>query len=143
MDGCKETALNALTKIDHITQATVANLRPHEPSFTEMPTIPSNSLSSFIRLPKLQLRPFSGDLTKWTSFWESFKCAVHNNRDLPDIEKFNYMYLTSVLEHSARDTISGLALTATNYHKAVDILTKRFVCKKQIMNMHMDVLLKV
>ena len=96
--------------------------------------------SSHVRLPMLQLRSFGGDLTKWTSFWESFESAVHSNDNLSDIEKFNY--LTSLLERSAREAVSGLALTAANYHKAIDTLNKRFGCK-QIVNNHMDALLQV
>jgi len=87
------------------------------------------------------LHPFSGDLTKWTSFWESFEAAVHHNDDLSEIEKFNY--LTSLLERLAREAISGLALTAANYHQAVATLKKRFGSKQQIVNKHMDALLQV
>ena len=89
----------------------------------------------------LQLRSFGGDLTKWTSFWESFESAVHSTDNLSDIEKFNY--LTFLLERSAREAVSGLALTAANYHKAIDTLNKRFGCKQQIVNKHMDALLQV
>ena len=87
------------------------------------------------------MRSFGCDLTKWTSFWESFESAVHSNGELSDIEKFNY--LNSLLESSAREAVSGLALTSANYHKAVDTLQKRFECKQQIVNKHMDALLQV
>lgn len=64
-----------------------------------------------VKLWKLQLHPFSGELTQWTSFWDSFDYA---NEQLTDIEKFNY--LNSLLERSAKEvTYSGFALTATNY----------------------------
>ena len=88
-----------------------------------------------------QLRPFGGKLTKWTSFWDSFESAVHNNRELSDIGKFNY--LTSLLKRSAREAISGVSLTTTNYHKAIETLQKRFRSKQQIINKYMDVLLYV
>ena len=107
----------------------------------EMRVANLDSRSSHVQLPKLQLRSFSGDLTKWTNFWESFESPVHNNENLSDIEKFNY--LTFLLEHSAREVVSGLALTAANYHRAIDILKKRFGCKQQIVNKHMDTLLQV
>ena len=108
---------------------------------TETRTPPPDFRSSRVRLPKLQLRSFGGDLTKWTSFWESFESAVHDNVELSDIEKFNY--LTSLLERSARDAVSGLSLTATNYQKAIDTLKKRFGCKQQIVNNRMDALLQI
>ena len=142
-DGYKESVFNALIKIDRITKAPAARATssPTEAPPTERRTPPPDSRSSRVRLPKLQLHSFSGDLTKWTSFWESFESAVHNNNDLTDVEKFNY--LTSLLERSAREAVSGLALTATNYHEAIDTLKKRFGCKQQIVNKHMDALLHV
>ena len=69
--------------------------------------------STHVRLPKLRLKPYGGEFTKWTSFWDSFKSAVHNNRELSDMEKFND--LSTLLEHSAREPISGLSLTSENY----------------------------
>ena len=67
-DGYKETVFNALIKIDRIAQTPLTSYPLHEALFTEMRTLPSDSRSSRVRLPKLQLRPFGGDLTKWTSF---------------------------------------------------------------------------
>ena len=49
-----------------------------------------------VKLPKLTLKKFSGDLTTWTTFWDSFESAVHNNPDLSCIDKFNYLH--SLLE---------------------------------------------
>ena len=55
--------------------------------------------------------------------------AVHNNKDLSDIEKIQ-LSLPSLLERSACEVISGLALTATTYHQAIDTLKKRFDTKQ-------------
>jgi len=76
---------------------------------------------SRVKLPKLQLLPFSGD----PSFWDSFASAIHTNEQLSAIEKFNY--LNSLLERSAKEAISGYALTATNYQEAVATLQKRLI----------------
>ena len=114
---------------------------PTDAVATEVQTECRGTLSSRVNLPRLQLRPFGGELTKWTSFWDSFKSAVHSNGELSDVEKFNY--LTSLLKHSARESISGLSLMAANYPKAIDTLKKRFGSKQQIVNKHMDVLLHV
>ena len=32
-----------------------------------------------VRLPKLKMALFNGDKIKWTAFWDSYKCTVHNN----------------------------------------------------------------
>ena len=81
-----------------------------------------------VKLPKLAIRPFNGDITTWTTFWDSFES-----------DKFNY--LRSLLEKSAAEAISGLTLTADNYKEAVAILKKRFGNKQQIITKHMDILL--
>ena len=43
-----------------------------------------------IRLPKMEIKKFSGDLTEWQAFNDSFTCAVHENKYLSNVEKMNY-----------------------------------------------------
>ena len=76
-----------------------------------------------------------------TTFWDSFKSAIHENPTLSDIDKFNN--LRSLLERSARESIAGLTLTAPNYKEVVSILEKRFGDKQQIISRHMDLLLNL
>ena len=56
-----------------------------------------------VKLPKLTLRPFSDDLTQLFTFWDSFIAAVHNNSQLVDVDKFNYL----------KSLLSGMALEAS------------------------------
>ena len=44
-----------------------------------------------VRLPKLIIQPFEGDITKWTSFWDSYNSAIHTNSALSGVDKFNYL----------------------------------------------------
>ena len=44
-----------------------------------------------VRLPKLTIRSFDGDITKWTGFWDSFNSAIHSNTALSEVDKFNYL----------------------------------------------------
>lgn len=78
-----------------------------------------------MKLPKLTMRTFDGDLTSWVTFWDSFD---HENRDLSDVDKFNY--LRSLLEKGAYDVISGLTLSADNYIEAITLLKKRYMVIK-------------
>ena len=93
------------------------------------------------KLPKLSLPIFSGDPVAWTTFWESFSSAIHQNADLSDIEKFQY--LQSLLQKSAADTIRGLPLTGVNYKEAVDLLQSRYSNKQVIVSSHMETLLQL
>ena len=94
-----------------------------------------------VKLPKLSLKKFSGDITTWSTFWDTFESAIHKNPNLSDIDKFNY--LNSLLENTAADAISGLTLTSGNYNEAIVILKKRFGNKQLAINKHMDVLLNL
>ena len=93
------------------------------------------------KLPRIELPKFTGDVTKFCSFWESFESSVDHNPNLSTIEKFNY--LKALLEGSAAHSIQGLALTEANYTAATDILKERFGKKQQIISGHMDDLLKI
>ena len=44
-----------------------------------------------VKVPKLSLKRFNGDLTKWTTICDTFKSAVHDNPTLTSIDKFNYL----------------------------------------------------
>ena len=57
---------------------------------------PLPDAASRVKLPKLTIRSFDGDITRWTSFWDSYKSAIHDNRSLSAVDKFNY--LRSLLE---------------------------------------------
>lgn len=94
-----------------------------------------------IKLPKLVLKKFNGDITKWCSFWDTFEAAIHKNSKLATIDKFNY--LNSLLEKSASEAIAGLAITNANYEEAIGILKTRFGNKQMIVNKHMDDLINI
>ena len=94
-----------------------------------------------VKLPKLVLKKFNGDLTKWATFWGSFESSVHNNSSLSDVDKFNY--LNAQLEGRASEAVAGLKLTSANYSEAIAILKKRFGNKLLTITRHMDVLLNI
>lgn len=93
-----------------------------------------------VKLPKLTVQKFSGELNEWLSFWNSFKSAIHENTSLNDIDKFNY--LKAFLDGKALNAVSGLMLSEENYQSAIKILLERFGNKDLLINCHMDELLK-
>ena len=62
-----------------------------------------------IKLPRLTLNKFNGDLTEWTSFWDSFQSTIHLNNQLSKVDKFKY--LISCLQGEAKDTLAEFHLT--------------------------------
>ena len=99
------------------------------------------NLGTQVKLPKLDLRTFDGDISKWPSFGVAFESSVHSNTKLAPIDKLNY--LNSLLVKSANEAISGLSLTAANYDEAVAILKRRFGNKQFIIKKQMEILLNI
>ena len=94
-----------------------------------------------IKLPKFLLPQFAGDPTEWMSFWDSFSSAIHENDNLNDIDKFQY--LKSCLRGSAAEAISGFQLTKANYKEAVKLLESRFANKQVVVSKHMEKLMEL
>ena len=115
----------ALVKIERALKQTATAVPGTTPAIAAgpLPAI-STRTGSYVKLPKLNIQPFKGELTTWTPFWESYCAAVHDNTSLMDTEKFNYLH--TLLQHTALDAIWGLSLTAPNYRDAISILEKRF-----------------
>ena len=103
-DTVKQGIYASIVKIDNNSSSTsIAPAAPHSASAT-----PSTTVSA--RLPKLQLQPFNGELTAWTTFWDAYESAIHKNASLSDIDKFTY--LRTLVTRSAKDAIAGLSLSA-------------------------------
>ena len=91
-----------------------------------------------VRLPKLELPKFNGEVTEWQSFWDQFSSHVDNS-DIPVISKFSY--LASLLEGEAKSVISGLSHTSVNYKTACDLLKERFGRPERMIFAHVQALL--
>ena len=102
---------------------------------------PATDAGSRVKLPKLVLKTFNGDLTKWEAFWSTFESSIHLNPSLSAVDKFTY--LNSLLEGSAMRAVAGLQLSTSNYTEAIDILKKRSGNKQLIIARHMDTLVEL
>lgn len=92
---------------------------------------------STAKLPKLNLPVFSGVITEWLTFWDSYNAAVHSNTGLSDVQKFTY--LKTLLSGSAKEAVGGLA----NFDEAIKLLQDRFGNKDRIISKHMEALLNI
>ena len=116
-DENKEKIYEALTRVNKVLDAATTP----KPAAA---AVPVDRGGAKVKLPKIALPHFNGNLMKWSTFWDSYESAIHKNKDLSDVDKFNY--LRSLLERSAYDAIAGLTLSAVNYKEAIKILEKRF-----------------
>ena len=78
-----------------------------------------------VRLPKLDVPTFDGDVLHWAQFWEQFKISIHDRLHLSDSEKLVYLQ-QAVKNGSAKSVIEGLSRTGENYKEAIDCLKSRF-----------------
>ena len=124
----KQNILIAVSNIDD----QLAKLTVNTPSLIRSDSQGSAAASSSIvsgtrvkvKLPKLEIRKFLGQIYEWKEFWDAFSSAVHDNDDLADVDKLKY--LRGYLDDSARSVIAGVPTTDSSYATAVDLLKKRF-----------------
>ena len=122
-------------------QANQASTPQGIPLISRFNTSTSSTSAQGVKLPKIQLPKFRGDVTKFQAFWQSFKVAVDENESLSMVHKLNY--LINSLEGVAYKTLEGLEITEQNYEKAVDLLKTRFGKSQQVISAHMRELLNL
>ncbi|XP_071577995.1 uncharacterized protein [Temnothorax nylanderi] len=95
--------------------------------------------TSSIKLPKIPLPQFTGDLALWPSFIALLNASIHENRDLSFMEK--YQYLVASLKGEALNVVKNLPLSADNYTIAYDSLVSRYQNKRDLADYHVDSML--
>ncbi|OXA64347.1 hypothetical protein Fcan01_00018 [Folsomia candida] len=90
----------------------------------------STTVSTNVRLPKLEIQPFHGSYLEWTTFKDSFDAAVHSNNSLSKVGKFTY--LKALLRGEAARYTAELPLTDAHYDHALKQLHDRYESKRMI-----------
>ncbi|XP_040061246.1 uncharacterized protein LOC120836440 [Ixodes scapularis] len=119
-------------------QSRAVQLRSGEPARPSTSAIAARSEErrrSGIKLPKLQLQSFKGELAVWQPFWQQFKRAIHENGELSSGEKFQY--LRTLVSGPAKASIDGLQVTDACYNDAIEILTRQFGDYRRIQQDHL------
>ena len=84
----------------------------------------SSGSSLTTKLPRLEIKPFDGNILEWTTFKDCFVSAIHNNSSLSKVEKFNY--LRTYLKGEAERLTSAFSLSDANYDIAWKQLQDRY-----------------
>ena len=95
-----------------------------------------------VKLPKLKVPTFNGDILNWRSFWEQFCVSVHNRPSLCDSEKLVYLQ-QSLKDGSAKGVIEGLSRSGDNYSEAIECLLARFDRPRLIHQTHVRSIVEV
>jgi hypothetical protein len=131
-----EETVDMIIKVDEvIVQVNRISLRAKSGSKTNVKSsVIANSSNKNVKLPKLQLVKFDGNMLKWQEFWDSFDSSVNQNEALTDVDRTNY--LKAQVVGDAKLAISGLTSTADNYPVAVKVLKERFGQSQMIIDSH-------
>lgn len=93
-----------------------------------------------VKLPKLDVPSFNGNILNWITFWEQFCISVHDRPSLSQAEKFVYLQ-QALNKGSAKSSIDGLAQSGENYSEAVACLKARYNRPRLIHKAHVKMIL--
>ncbi|KAJ7999845.1 hypothetical protein DPEC_G00198630 [Dallia pectoralis] len=133
---------------DHILTWKTRTKRLIQKAESERPWVSNASASSVkslnaqtVKLPKLVIEKYSGEISQWQEFWSQYETAIHNNDVLSKRETFTY--LKSYLTGAAARAVAGFTMTDSNYDAAVELLQNRFGRKDIVISAHMSKLLSL
>lgn len=90
---------------------------------TEKSQLKKTPKSNFPKLPRI-LVSFDGDIRNWSVFYNWFKRVVHDNTQLSDLERINF--LVSKLTGSAASLCAGIPPTPANYNILWNSLIEKY-----------------
>lgn len=95
-----------------------------------------------MRLPKIELRKFGGDMKDWLGWWAQYK-KIHEDSLIPTSDKFVYLVQSMVEGSRAEKMMKSFPMSDANYPKAVEALTERFGKEKTLRQVYVRELLKL
>ncbi|KAL0891791.1 hypothetical protein ABMA27_015058 [Loxostege sticticalis] len=90
----------------------------------------NSNIGCNIKLPPIELPSFDGKTQNWPKFYESFKSNIHNNNQLTDSQRVQY--LVGKLTHDALKVTAGIVPTGETYNIIWESLVKKFQDKRAL-----------
>ena len=100
------------------------------------PLPPAPTPASGIKLPKINVPTFDGNMLHWTSFWKPFEVSFHRKDRLSIVKKLAYVR-HAVKDDLAKNVTEGLSGSGNNYAEAVECLRRRYDCPRLLNEIHM------
>lgn len=94
------------------------------------------------KLPKIELKKFSGELKDWLGFWSQFE-KIHTDKSLHDSDKFQYLVQCMIPDSKAHLLVSSYPQSEANYPLVIDALKDRFGDKVLLTEVYVRQLLKL
>ena len=89
-----------------------------------------------VKLPTLTLQSFTGKVTEWPGFWDSFNATINSNNGMSKVDKFKY--LLSTLQGDAKESLRGFNITDAHYEEAIKHLKSRYDDKGYIIQSYYE-----
>ena len=91
---------------------------------TPAPTVPTGKEGG-IRLPKIEVSKFDGNIMNWKTFWEQYSVSIDLKPGLTDPEKLAYL-CRALKDGEAKEGIEGLSGSGDDYKDAVKYLRAHY-----------------
>ncbi|GFW66440.1 DUF1758 domain-containing protein [Trichonephila clavipes] len=98
--------------------------RGHPGALTET-VVPTETEKRSFKLPKIELKKFSGEAKDFLAFWSQFQ-KIHNDKSIAEEDKMQYLLQSVEPKSKAERLVLSFPATAENYPKAIDQLKERF-----------------
>ncbi|GFT84242.1 DUF1758 domain-containing protein [Trichonephila clavipes] len=87
--------------------------------------VPTETEKRSFKLPKIELKKFSGEAKDFLAFWSQFQ-KIHNDKSIAEEDKMQYLLQSVEPKSKAERLVLSFPATAENYPKAIDQLKERF-----------------
>ncbi|GFX90628.1 integrase catalytic domain-containing protein [Trichonephila clavipes] len=87
--------------------------------------VPTETEKRSFKLPKIELKKFSGEAKEFLVFWSQFQ-KIHNDKSIAEEDKMQYLLQSVEPKSKAERLVLSFPATAENYPKAIDQLKERF-----------------
>lgn len=89
-----------------------------------------------IKIPRIDLPTFDGDIQNFPFFYETFKRVIHENNTLTDSERVHYLF--SHLTGKAKSVCSGVIPAAENYNTVWEALIAKYDDKRALATSYLN-----
>ena len=111
------------------------------PSGQTLDSTPPSPDSKGVKLSKLDVPKFDGNIINWRTFWEQFSISIHSRSGLSDAEKLVYLR-HSLKDGTAKGVIEGLSRSGDCYSEAIESLKARYDRPRLIHQTHVRMILE-
>ncbi|UYV62396.1 hypothetical protein LAZ67_2000392 [Cordylochernes scorpioides] len=120
----KKVALEWDSTYMYMESVSIDMITASSPTTSEV-SFASSSHHRTVKLPKIELKKFTGEIKDWLGWWAQFN-KIHVDPTLEDSDKFQYLVQSMSPGTRASKLVNSYPLTAENYPKVIETLTERF-----------------